>query len=59
MLKTYAPDPYRPRVRVMVAGDGTRIPVKVDINLWEDESGRAIQAPVDPETVDFDGLSQL
>jgi hypothetical protein len=43
----------------MVAADGTRIPVKVDVNLWEDESGRAIEAPVDPATVEFDALSQL
>jgi putative nucleotidyltransferase with HDIG domain len=59
VLKTYSPDPYRPGVRVMVAADGTRIPVKVDVNLWEDESGRAIEAPVDPATVEFDALSQL
>jgi len=59
VIKTYAPDPYRPCVRVMVAGDGTRIPMKVDVNLWEDESGRAIEAPVDPATVEFDALSQL
>ena len=30
-----------------------------DVNLWEDESGRAIEAPVDPATVEFDALSQL
>jgi putative nucleotidyltransferase with HDIG domain len=57
--QTYAPDPYRPRVRVMVTPDGTRVPCDVDINLWEDERGRAILAPVDPATVEFDALSQL
>jgi putative nucleotidyltransferase with HDIG domain len=59
VIKTYAPDPYRPCVRVMVTPDGTRVPAKIDINLWEDEIGRAIASPVDPATVDFDGLSQL
>ena len=43
----------------MVAADGTRVPVKVDVNLWEDESGRTIDAPLDPSTVEFDALSQL
>jgi len=59
VLKTYAPDPYRPCVRVMIAADGTRLPMKVDVNLWEDESARAIEAPLDPATVEFDPLSQL
>jgi putative nucleotidyltransferase with HDIG domain len=56
---THAHDPSRPRVRVMVMADGTRVPTSIDINLWEDPSGRAIEAPVDPATVDFDPLSQL
>jgi putative nucleotidyltransferase with HDIG domain len=59
VIKTYAPDPYRPCIRVMVTPDGTRVPTQIDINLWEDETGRAIEAPVDPGSVDFDGLSQL
>jgi len=59
VLKTYAPDPYRPRVRVMVTADGVRVPVEINVNLWEDERERLIEAPVDPTTVDFDGLSQL
>jgi putative nucleotidyltransferase with HDIG domain len=59
VIKAYAPDPYRPSVRVMVTADGTRVPGTLDINLWEDERGRAVEAPVDPATVDFDGLSQL
>ena len=59
VLRTYAPDPYRPVVRVMVAADGARLPVKPDVNLWEDDLGRAIAAPLDPSTVEFDPLSQL
>ena len=59
VVQTYAPDPHRPRVRLMFAGDGVRLNRPVDVNLWDDEPGRAIMAPVDPATVDFDPLSQL
>src|SRR3954468_12713810 len=59
VIKAYAPDPYRPSVRVMVTADGARVPGPLDVNLWEDERGRTVEAPVDPATVDFDGLSQL
>jgi putative nucleotidyltransferase with HDIG domain len=59
VLQTYAPDPHRPRVRLMVAPDGSKPPRQIDLNLWEEEHGRAIVAPVDPATVDFDPLSQL
>jgi putative nucleotidyltransferase with HDIG domain len=59
VLQTYAPDPHRPRVRVMMTADGTKLPRQIDINLWEEEHGRAIVAPVDPATADFDPLSQL
>jgi putative nucleotidyltransferase with HDIG domain len=59
VLQTYAPDPHRPRVRLMTTADGTRLNRHIDINLWDYEGERAILAPVDPATVDFDPLSQL
>jgi putative nucleotidyltransferase with HDIG domain len=59
VLQTYAPDPHRPRVRLMIAGDGTRLGRPIDVNLWEDDGERAIVSPIDPATVDFDPLSQL
>ena len=59
VLQTYAPDPHRPRVRLMQAADGTRLGRAIDVNLWDDETERAIMAPVDPAAVDFDPLSQL
>jgi putative nucleotidyltransferase with HDIG domain len=59
VLQTYAPDPHRPRVRLMTTADGTRLSRHIDINLWDYEGERAILAPVDPATVDFDPLSQL
>ena len=59
VLQTYAPDPHRPRVRLMTTSDGTRLSRHIDLNLWEYDGERAIVAPVDPATVDFDPLSQL
>jgi hypothetical protein len=44
---------------MMNGADGVRLPRPMDVNLWDDESARAIAAPVDPATVDFDPLSQL
>ena len=35
MLRPYAADPHRPRVRVVFAADGHRLDVPYDINLWE------------------------
>ena len=50
VLKIYAPDPYRPRVRLLFDEAGAAIPRVREVNLWEqgtDES-RSILAPVDP-----------
>jgi hypothetical protein len=43
----------------MTTVDGTRLRRHVDVNLWDCDRERAILAPVDPATVDFDPLSQL
>ena len=40
VLQVHAPDPYRPKVRLLFANDGTRYELPRDINLWE----------VDPDT---------
>ena len=34
-MQVHAPDPYRPRVRVLFAKDGTRLDLPYDRNLWE------------------------
>src|SRR4029078_1484624 len=51
VLQVYAPDPFRPRVRVIVGRDGTRLDVPYDVTLWEPAGERsappAIAAPVD------------
>ncbi|MBI4265926.1 MAG: HD domain-containing protein [Acidobacteria bacterium] len=61
VLKTYAPDPYRPRVRVLVGRDGVRLERPFDINLWEAQEGepRSVQAPLDPALYGIDPLAHL
>jgi len=61
VLKTYAPDPYRPRVRVLFNAAGAKIERVRELNLWETRAGepRAIQAPLDPAMYDFDPLTYL
>jgi putative nucleotidyltransferase with HDIG domain len=61
VLRTYAPDPYRPRVRILIDRAGKRIEHPLELNLWdvpEDES-QSIQAPLDPAAYDFDPLTYL
>jgi putative nucleotidyltransferase with HDIG domain len=61
VVKTYAPDPYRPRVKVLVAADRTALARPYEINLWEAHDGLAdsIQAPVDPAEYDIDPLAHI
>jgi hypothetical protein len=63
VLKVYAPDPYRPQVRLVLDRDGRHIPQMVDLNLWEveAESGRpsSVTAPVDPAEHHIDPLALL
>jgi putative nucleotidyltransferase with HDIG domain len=61
VLKAYAPDPYRPRVRLLFDRSGARVERPVELNLWEAREGepQSIQAPVDPAQYDVDALSYL
>jgi putative nucleotidyltransferase with HDIG domain len=61
VMKTYAPDPYRPRVKVLFANDRTPLHRPYEINLWEGHEGLAdsIQAPVDPTEYGIDPLTHL
>jgi putative nucleotidyltransferase with HDIG domain len=61
VLKAYASDPYRPRVRLLFDKSGARIERPVELNLWEAREGepQAIEAPVDPAQYDVDPLSYL
>jgi putative nucleotidyltransferase with HDIG domain len=61
VLAVYAPDPYRPRVRLLFDKTGARVERPVELNLWEAREGepQAIEAPVDPAQYDIDPISYL
>jgi putative nucleotidyltransferase with HDIG domain len=61
VVKTYAPDPYRPRVKVLLAADRTMLPRPYEVNLWESHEGLAdsVQAPVDPADYSIDPLAHI
>jgi len=61
VIKTYAPDPYRPQVRVLVSREGTMLERPYDVNLWEAPEGQAqaVQAPLDSAMLGIDPLSYL
>jgi putative nucleotidyltransferase with HDIG domain len=63
VVRVHAPDPFRPRVRVIIDKQGTRTSTPRDRNLWEafDESGEPVTVvkPVDPDAYGIDPLTFL
>ncbi|HEY2435311.1 MAG TPA: HD-GYP domain-containing protein [Vicinamibacterales bacterium] len=66
VLHVHAPDPHRPRVRVLFAADGTRLDLPFERNLWEPQPDRQgeqllenVVSPVDPDEYSLDPLSFL
>jgi putative nucleotidyltransferase with HDIG domain len=65
VLGVHAPDPHRPRVRILFAADGTRLDLPFERNLWEPQRDRdtngleSVTAPVDPGEYDLDPLNFL
>lgn len=61
VLEVHAPDPYRPRVRVIMAADGTRLDVPLEVNLFEtgEDEARTVVGPLDPAEVGVDPLTLL
>ena len=61
VLKAYAPDPFRPQVRILIGADGLPLATPQDLNLWEtqEDAARSIQAPVDPAAYGIDPLIHL
>ena len=60
VMSVYAPDPYRPHVRVLIGRDSSRLDLPFDLNLWEtsDDPQRpaSIVAPLDSTNYQFDPL---
>lgn len=63
VLRVYAPDPYRPKVRVVLNDGGSRLPQPYDVNLWEmapaARGPHAILSPLDPALFGIDPLTHL
>ncbi len=59
----HAPDPHRPRVRVLFAADGRRLDLPQDRSLWEavrpDGTLETVEAPVDPGDFGIDPLNYI
>jgi putative nucleotidyltransferase with HDIG domain len=66
VLRVHAPDPHRPRVRVLFAADGKRLDLPFERNLWEPQPERQddstlenVLSPVDPADYQLDPLTFL
>ena len=63
VIKVYAPDPHRPRVRVVSSASGERLARPFEVSLWEGEPGRgpatSVVAPLDPAEHGIDPLGLL
>ena len=61
VLQTHAPDPHRPRVRVIFAADGARLEVPLDRSLFDPavSAEQSIVSPLDPAAFGVDPLTFL
>jgi len=60
VLNAYAPDPYRPQVRILIGRDGKRLDLPFDLNLWEPSEDpqrpASVVAPLEPADYQIDPL---
>jgi putative nucleotidyltransferase with HDIG domain len=61
VMQVHAPDPYRPRVRILFDKDGVPLDVALERNLFDagGETQQSITAPVDPALFGVDPLTFL
>ena len=63
VLRVHAPDPYRPRVRVLFGREGNRLDLPTDLSLWEvdpqSDHPSSIAAPLDPAEHQIDPLNYM
>ena len=62
VTQIHAPDPYRPRVRILINKEGTRLDLPHDRNLWEptrEGEQASVAAPVEPAEYGIDPLNYL
>jgi putative nucleotidyltransferase with HDIG domain len=60
VMNVYAPDPYRPHIRVLIDRDGKQLDLPMELNLWETSEDpqrpASVVAPLDPADYQFDPL---
>ena len=60
VMNVYAPDPYRPHVRVLIDRESKRLDLPYELNLWETSEDpqrpASVAAPLDPAEYQFDPL---
>ena len=64
VLRAHAPDPFRPKVRVLFGPSGSRLEIPYEINLWEaagdaTTGASTVIAPLDPAGYAIDPLTFL
>ena len=65
VLAVHAPDPHRPRVRVLFSSDGVRLDLPFERNLWEPQRDRGegaqetVVSPLDAADYNLDPLTFL
>jgi putative nucleotidyltransferase with HDIG domain len=63
VMQVHAPDPYRPRVKVIVGKDGSRLDLPYERNLWEPPHDGApldsVTTPIDPAELGIDPLTLM
>jgi HD-GYP domain-containing protein (c-di-GMP phosphodiesterase class II) len=61
VTRPYAPDPSRPRVKVLRAADGVDVERPYEVNLWDAAiaATTSIERPLDPAVYGIDPLSHL
>jgi putative nucleotidyltransferase with HDIG domain len=55
VLRVHAPDPHRPRVRVLFSADGARLELPFERNLWEPQRDRGGDGPLETVVTPLDG----
>jgi hypothetical protein len=63
VMAVHAPEPFKPRVKVIATSTGEQIDQPFEINLWEVppevHGPKAVKAPLDPADHGVDPLSYL
>ena len=63
VMAVHAPDPFKPRVKVIVTAAGEHLETPFEMNLWEapEESPgpKSVKAPLDPAEYGIDPLTYL